>query len=159
MRTTTLAFLSLAACGPRAPVTDTGTPPPTDTTNTQITTTDPGGLCGDVTTWDVSFSGLVTAAAGGAAAGAQVWVEERAYSAETVIYGSGTTAGNGLFTIDLDQIVSVQDCWGIVLDYYVVAQQGNATVERGINPVLFSAIDNGTLEADISAIPLQLENP
>jgi hypothetical protein len=120
-------------------------------------TDEPNGQCGDVTTWDVTVTGRVRAPGGGAAAGATVRIEDRVWDAGKV-YGTATTDAMGAFTILAEDLVSVEDCWGM-LGYYAVAERDDTSGEAGINSALFSAIDTGSLTADISAVPIDLEEP
>ena len=128
--------------------------------NDQIVDTDdtePQGLCGDVTYWDLTITGRVRSETGGAAPGATVTIEDRVWVPGT-IYGTATTDGTGTFTIAVTDLVSVEDCWGM-LGYYAVAELGNLSGEAGINSALFTAIDTGSLVADLSAVPIDLEEP
>lgn len=155
MRTLPVLFVLAACNGSSEP--DSGTPPVTDSeTDTPPPTTDPPGMCGDVTEWDVTLSGKVNAVGGGPASGALVHVEERVWDNQVTPYGSTvSTDANGHFEVLLPDVISVEDCWGL-MGYYVVATQGANYAEDGINQPLFTAINGGTLVADISAVPLQL---
>jgi hypothetical protein len=124
-------------------------------TDTEVT--EPQGQCGDVTTWDVTVTGRVRAPDGNPAANATVRIEDRVWSPGT-IYGTDLTDGSGVFSILAADLVSVEDCWG-QLGYYAVAERDDTSGEAGINSALFTAIDQGTFVADISAIPIDLEEP
>jgi len=117
----------------------------------------PQGQCGDVTHWDVTVTGRVRSAAGGAAAGAAVRIENREWEAGTV-YGTGTTDAMGAFSILATQMVQVENCSGL-LGHYAVAELGTTAGETGINSAVFTAIDTGTFVADLSAVPIELEEP
>jgi hypothetical protein len=119
--------------------------------------TDPQGMCGEVTYWDVTVTGRVRTPEGGAASGASVRIENREWEAGTV-YGTGTTDAMGVFTIAASQMVLVEDCLGF-LGHYAVAERDDDYGEAGINSAVFTAVDQGTFVADLSAVPIDLEEP
>lgn len=136
------AILALAAC--KAASDDTAD---TDTD---------ADACGDVTTWDLVVVGAVADGSGTAVGGATVVLEDRGWEPVTEL-GSATTDGSGAFSLDADGVTSVDDCWGTLLDYVIVATDGSRTGEREVNASLHGAIADGTLEADISASPIVIE--
>ena len=136
-----LAVLLLVACG-------------VDSSETGETETD-DGACGEVSTWDVSLSGTVESASG-PVAGALVTLEDRGWEPGTTL-GSAETEADGGFVIEAVGVTSVEDCWGTLLNYVVVAEDGDLRGERGINSPLYDAIASGSLEADISGAPLLVE--
>lgn len=158
MRATLLVLVGCGGSAGGTSPTDTG-PPATDTDTDEPIPTTTGGQCGDTTRWDVEVRGRVVDAYGAPAVGADVRLEERAYSMQDEVYGSGPTDGTGGFTFSASQVVSVEDCWATLLDYVVVAESGDLRAERDANSELFSAIDGGSLVADLSAFPLVLEEP
>lgn len=124
-----------------------------DDSDTGPADTDDGGACGEVTNHDVTLTGVVETA-GGPAEGATVTLEERNWTSGQA-FGTATTGADGSFQIDATGIVSVEDCWGTALDYYVVAESGDLSGERQINSTLFNALASG--EADLSGAPLLIE--
>ena len=64
----------------------------------------------------------------------------------------------GTFTIVASQMVQVEDCSGL-LGHYAVAELDDLSGEAGINSAVFTAVDSGTLVADLSAVPIDLEEP
>jgi hypothetical protein len=133
------ALALLCACG-KPEDTDTG---------------DSNGQCGDVTTWDVTIAGAVEDASG-PVGGAAVRLEDRAWNTDDVL-GEATTEVDGSFSLDAKSVTSVEGCWGTVLDYRIVAEEGGRTGETKVNSALFDAIDSGSLEADISDFPILIE--
>jgi hypothetical protein len=123
------------------------------TDDTSTGDTDLNGACGEVTNHDVTVTGVVETA-GGPAEGATVYVEERAWTGGMRM-GTAQSAADGTFTIEVADLISVEDCWGTALDYYVVAEAGDLYGERGINSTLFNALSTG--EADLSGAPLLIE--
>jgi hypothetical protein len=154
-----LSLLVTACSGGDGPGSETGTESET-TPTTPIEPTEPEGMCGDITYWDVTLTGAVDQANGEPAVGALVHVEERAWTMNQIEqYGpTVTTDSVGNFEVLLPDVRSVEDCWGF-MDYNVVATLGGLSGEAELNSVLFSAIDSGTFLADISAIPVELEAP
>jgi hypothetical protein len=164
MRTAPLAALCLlAACSSDGGADKTGDTAPADTapqtTDTQTdtgTSTGPIGECGDVTLHDLTLLGSVALMNGLPAAGASVWIEDRAWAPQDEVLGQATTDGDGLFTLPITGLTSVEDCWGSALDYVVVAELGDQRGERGVNASLYASIQDGTLQADISGSPIEM---
>jgi hypothetical protein len=142
-----------AGCSGDAGSSPTDTDPPADTDDSEP----PVGLCGDVTQWDLTVLGRVRNAAGSAAIGAAVRIEDRVWI-PGMEYGSAVTNAMGEFEIPVTGLVAVEDCWGL-LGYYAVAELGEASGETGINSALFSAIYEGGLVADLTDVPIELEDP
>ena len=61
-----------------------------------------------------------------------------------------------IFAITITALTSLEDCWGL-LDYNVEADKGIFYGEREANTQLFNAINDGTLIADMSLVPIELE--
>lgn len=114
------------------------------------------GACGEVSTWDVTVLGRVEDGMGAPVPGARVVLEDRGWEPGTVL-GEDDTDGAGQFEFVAEGVTSVEGCWGSLLDYVVVATEGSRQAERGVNQLLHQAIDDGTLEADLSPAPLVLE--
>ncbi len=112
------------------------------------------GACGDVSTYDVVIRAQVERG-GRAAAGVRVYLDDRAW--ELAELGEGTTGADGTVTFTAAGVTSVDGCWGTLLDYWIVAEDTDgATVEDDMNTELFNAIDDGSLEADVTTRPLSL---
>ena len=162
----TLTALALLAGGCTAPVdqadgpTDTGSPvgSPTGDTATGVQTTSDDGACGEVTVWDLTVRGVVHNAQGVGAPFASVWLEDRGWATTVEVLGTTTTDGQGGFELAVTGLTSVEDCWGTLLNYVLVAELGPQRGEDEINTWLFTAISNGTLVADLSTSPLVMED-
>ena len=127
-----------------------------DTDVTVDTDDDDHGACGDVSTWDVFIRARVVQNNANVA-GAEVWLEDRGWEPGTIL-GDGVTGANGRAEFEAKDITSVEDCWGTLLDYYLVAEKGDATGEKAVNTYLHSAIDSGQ-QADITAFPVEISPP
>jgi hypothetical protein len=118
---------------------------------------DVSGACGQVTTWDVTVRGKVVDADGAAVEGASVELEDRGWDPGTTL-GEATTDVAGEFEFLAEAVTSVEDCWGTILNYVLVAEQGELSGERGLNTPLYNAISDGDLVVDITESPVALEN-
>ena len=137
--------LSLLACS---------TPDPDETGDTGDAD---DGACGDVSTHDVRVRAKVVDASGDAAADIDVVLDDRGW--EMVELGGATTDAKGEVDFVAVGVTSVEDCWGTVLNYQLVATDPadtSRTVEDGINSHLYAAIDDGSLVADVRDFPLTL---
>jgi hypothetical protein len=142
----------LAACAG-----DDSTPGDDDDGTPGTHDTEPQGQCGDVTYWDVTVTGRVRTPQGGPAVGASVRIENREWDPGTV-YVTGTTDAMGAFSVLAPQMVQVEECSGL-LGHYAVAELGELSGEAGLDSAVFTAVDQGTFVADISQIPIVLEEP
>ena len=116
----------------------------------------PTGICGDVTYVDLTVFGAVEYPDGSAARNVEVDLEDRGWIAGTLM-GSTTTDSDGLFEMTVLQLASVEDCWGTVLNYVLVAETDDAFAERPANSVLYNSILDESLTADFRDVPLVLE--
>lgn len=108
--------------------------------------------CGASEYYDVSVKAVVQHQTGAPLAGAEVRLEERD-SPRT--FGSGTTGADGVVEFTASQVESVPNCWGLVLDYWIVAAVDGADVaEDDMNTELYNAISDGSYEADVTGFPL-----
>lgn len=114
-----------------------------------------GGACGDVTEHDLRLRGRVLQD-GAPVQGADVRLEERAWHPGSKVFGAAVTDAGGAFVFDAPGVVSVEDCWGTVLDYVLVAVRGDARVEDPVNSSLFGAITDGVDTVDLTNFPLEL---
>ncbi len=124
--------------------------------DTNIPEPDTDGQCGEVSEHTVQVVGVVHDGSGDGAADAAVRLEDRGWNPGTTL-GAGTTNAGGEFELDGLAITSVEDCWGTLLDYVIVAERGGQRVERGINSQLRASIFDATLDVDLTSLPLVLE--
>jgi hypothetical protein len=114
------------------------------------------GACGEVTHWDVTVLGQVVDGDDVPVESAHVELVDQGWEPGTVL-GEATADMSGAFTLQAEQVTSVVDCWGTMLDYRLTAEEGGRTGEKSVNSYLFDAIDSQSLEADISAFPVIIE--
>ena len=113
------------------------------------------GACGETSRWDIAVTGSVRHE-GAPLEGATVVLEDRGYNLGEIL-GSGVTDSDGRFQLDALQVVSIEDCWGTLLNYFVVAESGDLYGEKKANTYLHTAIYDETLEADMSGFPVEVE--
>lgn len=118
------------------------------------TDSEPSGACGDVSEHALTVLVAVEDAAGAPVDGATVRLEERA--TRPGVRGEATTGADGTARLESVQITSIEGCWGTALSYFVVATDGVATAEVGVNPSLFNAITAGEDVVDRRDRPLTL---
>ena len=117
----------------------------------------PPSACGDVTDgWDITVKGVVTLR-GKPAAGAVVTLTENVWVPGTV-HGDAQVDASGLFVLDARDMVSVEDCWGIMLDYTLEARLGDVAVSRNINAPTLGAWTRGESLVDLSEFPFELDD-
>jgi len=159
-----LTLLLSSACTEPAPVmisdppvenTTAGTQP-TTTSETEETTEPPDGQCGDVSYWDLSVEGAIVDDRDRPYPGVEITLEDRGWIPGTIM-GTATTDDEGYYRFDVDELTSVEDCWGTLLDYVMVATDGDLVAEQGVNAQLYGAITDGSLEVDLTVFPLILE--
>lgn len=138
-----LAILVSAACG---------SSDPTDTDDT-----DDPGACGAVSTEIMAVRGIVETDGGIGIEGVTVILEDRGWNPGTTL-GTVTTDEEGMFFLENLTITDVENCWGSMLDYVLVASLDAQTAEKEINTQLYNAIIDSSLEADVSAFPLVLSD-
>ena len=113
------------------------------------------GACGETSRWDVSVVGTVRHQ-GEPLEGAMVVLEDRGYNPGEVL-GTGVTDTQGGFQFEALEVVSIEDCWGTLLNYFVVAESGTLYGEKKANTYLHTAIYDESLEADMSGFPVDVE--
>jgi hypothetical protein len=113
------------------------------------------GACGDTSLWDITVIGAVSHQ-GQFVEGATVELEDRGYNTGQIL-GSGVTDSDGVFELDAFDVVSVEDCWGTLLNYYIVAEFEDIAGEKKANTYLHTAIYDESLEADMRGFPVELE--
>lgn len=152
------AFL-LTACGTKSEETATGdtstTPLPQTTPTGDTAPTDPQGACGDPVLYDLTVLGVVIGPTGDPSPGAHVVLEDRAWTVGDIL-GEAYTDTDGVFSLAVADLTSLEDCWGL-LGYYIEADKGTFYTERGINNQLFNAIMDASFVTDLSLFPLVLE--
>lgn len=118
--------------------------------------TDDGAVeCGASEYWDVQVRALVQDATGAPLADLPVTIEERNMPRS---FGSGTTGPDGVVEFTAEQVESVPGCWGLLLDYWIVVDcDGTSCAEDDMNTELYNAIEDGSLEADVTGFPLVVE--
>jgi len=118
---------------------------------------DPAGVeCGAPETFDVEITAKVISGKD-PAEGIEVALDDRGYTGD--ILGSGTTGADGKVTFTAVGVTSLAGCWGIVLNYWLVATDpadDTRTDESDMNTELYNAIDGGSLATDVSDRPLEL---
>lgn len=128
---------------------------PEDDDESDDTGSDLGTDCGEPTTYDVSFEAKVVDDQGRGVAGIRVALDDRGYTATEL--GEGTTGGNGEVKFTAVGVTSLPDCWGTLLDYWLVATDpadASRSAEDDMNTQLFNAIDDGSLSVDAREFPL-----
>jgi hypothetical protein len=137
--------LALVACGGKDA--DSGAGGPTD---------GPPSACGEVSEgYDVELTGLVLLQ-GVPVEGASVALVERNWTPGTT-YGSASSGGDGRFVLQATNLVSVEGCWGTALDYKLRGEHAGFVREQDVNSSLLAAIVDGSLDADLSGVPLELD--
>lgn len=129
---------------------------PDDSGTAPVDSDEHGVECGDPEVFDVQITAKVLSG-GKPAEGIEVALDDRGYTGD--ILGSGLTARNGEVTFTAVGVTSLANCWGTVLNYWVVATDPadtSRTAEDDMNTELHSAIDGGSLETDITDFPLEL---
>ncbi len=124
-------------------------PQPTDDT-------DDGGACGEISRHAVSVVGLVQTEDGAPAVASNVRLEDRGWEPGTVL-GDSLAGDDGSFRLENAEITNVENCWGTLLDYVLVAESGELYGEKEINQQLYNAILDGESTADVSAIPIVVD--
>ena len=113
--------------------------------------------CGDPSSHDVRVLFEVVDASGNGVSNLEVRLEDRAWEPGTL--GSGTTDGNGTGELLAAGVTDLPNCWGTMLDYVVVVEDPSAyyaAAEKPVNSYLHGAIDDGSLEADLTSFPIEV---
>jgi len=122
----------------------------------QASTTRPDSACGDVTGGlTVQLLGSVTLY-GKPVEGAFVAIEEHTWVPGTV-HGSGQTEKSGMFDVLATELVSVEGCWGLMLDYTAEVSFMGHSASRDLNSALLGALTTGGGVADIRPLPIELD--
>ncbi len=145
-----IPLLLTAACAPAS-----------DSAEPEEDTGHAGMNCGEGTKHDVEIVARVVS--GGEAnfreePGIEVSLDDRGYTG--LILGMGTTDANGEVSFMAVGVTALEGDCGALLDYWVVATDPNdasRTVEDDMNAELHTAIDGGSLRADIRDFPLDLD--
>lgn len=115
---------------------------------------DQGGACGAVTHHELTVLARVVDAEEMPVVGAEVVLEDRLDPAGPL--GVATTDTDGEAALDDLNITSIEGCWGVALDYVLVASHEGREAEVRVNPSLFTAIDQGESVVDRRNRPIVL---
>ena len=128
----------------------------TESTGDSLTTTDGGGQCGDVSDHNILIRAKVVEQDGVTpVAGAELRIIEDVWHFPERIYGFAITDSTGVGEFTANGIVSVEDCWGVSLNYGLYAQLGDRTAsDPSFNSSLFNAINSETWVSDTTGFPL-----
>jgi len=118
--------------------------------------TDEDGACGAVSTHMLTLTASVESETGAPVAEVAVWLEDRGWEPGTIV-GQGTTDADGQVMLEALSITSVENCWGTLLDYVLVAEADQGRGEKEVNHPLYNAILDGHNAADVTAIPIVLK--
>jgi len=113
--------------------------------------------CGDPSSHDVRVIYEVVDASGNGVSNLEVRLEERNWEPGTL--GTGETDGNGTGELLAAGVTDLPNCWGTMLDYVVVVEDPSAyyaAAEKPVNSYLHGAIDDGSLEADLTSFPIEV---
>ena len=131
-----------------------------ETTDTSAENQDSGpppSACGEVIDgWDITVKGVVTLR-GEPATDASVRMVENVWVPGTT-HGNATVDTYGRFDLLARDMVSVEDCWGIMLDYTVEISLGEMAVSRNINAPILGAWTRGESLVDLTAFPFELDD-
>ncbi len=164
-RFATLAALPVLfiACDPAGGLSDC--PECLDGTTTTETAADsedlmeaPQSACGNVWYVDMTMRGVLTDEMGQPLEGAEVWLEERAWSPIAKSHGMGMTDANGMFEFQVYELPIIEDCWGWAALYHVVGERGEASGEVEANLQVIKGWLDQSFVADVSNLPFTLEN-
>lgn len=114
----------------------------------------PAGRCGPETDHVLSVLVAVVDEDERPVAGAQVSLQE--FASRPGVRGQATTDAAGHASLQDLSITSIEGCWGIALDYRILASEGSRAAEVGVNPSLFNAIDRGESVVDRRDRPIVL---
>lgn len=140
-----VVLASFVACGTETEDTDTA-PGPTDEVQS---------ACGEQTFHSVSLTGAVVDVDDVPVAGAEVTLVENIYAPGTT-YGTAVTDEDGVFVLSAEALLSIEECWGTLLDYTVVAETSDGRIgEKFVNVYLYAALTEGSY--DITNLPVTVE--
>ena len=114
------------------------------------------GACGAVGTATVQVLGRFQLADDSPAGGAAARLEERNWNSPDLVYTTGISEASGQFDLTAE-IVTVADCWGSAVDYYVVGELGGAVGELAVNAFLFNAVEGTGAGIATIELPIILE--
>ena len=156
MRSLIWTLLALCACQGEGVLELVDTTTPTganaggsDTGTTTTLTAPTGGGCGDVRTWPIRVEGTVVEPNGTPVNNAEVRLEDRGWNPSVTTMGAGQTNAQGRYDFEVPELIDVEDCWGVLLNYYIVAERGPAFGEDDVNPSLLAAINDQSLVANL----------
>ena len=94
-------------------------------------------------------SGTVVEPNGTPVNNAEVRLEDRGWNPSVTTMGAGQTNAQGRYDFEVPELIDVEDCWGVLLNYYIVAERGPAFGEDDVNPSLLAAINDQSLVANL----------
>jgi len=106
--------------------------------------------------WEIGVKGVVTLR-GEPATGASVRMVENVWVPGT-LNGAATVDAYGRFAFSARDMVSVEDCWGIMLDYTVEVSLDGFALTRNINAPILGAWTRGDSLVDLTAFPFELDD-
>lgn len=129
----------------------------TDTSAELRDSSPPPSACGAVIDgWEINIQGIVLLR-GEPATEALVTVRENVWVPGTV-NGNANVDAVGGFTLLAQDMVSVEDCWGIMLDYSLDVSLGDMELSRNINAPILGAWTRGESVVDLTAFPFELDD-
>ena len=75
-----------------------------------------------------------------------------------MVHGVATVGSDGRFELFASDMVSVEDCWGIMLDYSLDISFGDFELSRNINAPILGAWTRGESVVDLTAFPFELDD-
>ena len=117
------------------------------------------GACGEPSEVDLALRVSVQGADGSWLQDIDVVLEDRGWTNEQL--GGGITNGEGEVEFVASGVTDLPGCWGTMLDYVVLATDPRgdwSAGEKSANSYLHSAIEDGTMEADMRAFPLVMQS-
>jgi hypothetical protein len=118
--------------------------------------TDGPSACGTpVRGIELQFLGKVLRTDGGDDAGVRVTLEDRSTAPPTELGTALTTAG-GSYTLNGDDITDWPGCWLTLLDYRLVAEDGDVVGELQVNRFMQEAIRAEQDTVDLTTRPITL---
>jgi len=104
----------------------------------------------------ITIRGLVVNGAEEGVPDAVVELEDRRRRPATIL-GEAVTAANGEFVLDATNITSIEDCWGILLDYNLTVESAIGDAEKQMNSWLHTSIRDESYEVDIRNFPIKVD--
>ncbi len=116
------------------------------------------GACGEPTEVDLTLQVAVQGSDGVWLQDVDVVLEDRGWT--NTVLGGGITDESGEVEFVASGVTDLPDCWGTLLDYVVLATDARgqwSPGEKNANSYLHTAIQDTSMEADMTAFPVVLE--